>query len=346
MGNILNKGASSFKQLSKNLALLFITISILLLAGEYIARFVFKDITTTWDNRSYFAIKWKKENIKLNSINFREREINLNKPDSSYRIVVIGDSFTFGQGIPEKDRVSNIVEAKLGKIKNGIEVLNCGVPGANTVEEIEILKNLLSKARPDFILLQWFINDVEVLHGGGSQPKRKPSFLNELKAGTRKLSVIYFLLSEQLNMVREKSGLYESYPDSMLRRFGNPDSAESREAENNLLEFVRLCKEAKVPLGVVLVPQLVPLAGAAYPYGFLHERVSKWCAQAGIPCIDLRGVYAPYMSDPKMYRKLWVNQFDSHTGVLANRLAAEQILEKFGNEWLSGMKKRPALLFR
>ena len=61
------------KGLLKNLALVVTTSAVCLIAGEYTARFVFRDITTTSDNRSYFAIKWKQANVKLNSLRYRTK---------------------------------------------------------------------------------------------------------------------------------------------------------------------------------------------------------------------------------------------------------------------------------
>lgn len=83
----------------KNLMVVVITIGILMLIGEYTTRLIYNDIGTTGDNDSFFARRWKMKNVQLNSWGFREKEFNLVKPNNTYRIAVIGDSITYGQGV-------------------------------------------------------------------------------------------------------------------------------------------------------------------------------------------------------------------------------------------------------
>jgi hypothetical protein len=66
----------------------------------------------------------------VNRFGFRERDFQLEKPANVYRITVIGDSLTFGNGIEEQDRVSNLLEQRLNADQNrgnvDYEVLNFG----------------------------------------------------------------------------------------------------------------------------------------------------------------------------------------------------------------------------
>src|SRR6476646_7270939 len=99
------------RNLLKNLAVLGVTLGLTLVVGELIARAVFSDITTTADNGSYFALRWKQANVRLNRYGYREREFTTGKAPGAYRIAFIGDSYTFGQGIAESERVSNLLES-------------------------------------------------------------------------------------------------------------------------------------------------------------------------------------------------------------------------------------------
>ncbi|MFQ5583130.1 MAG: hypothetical protein ACE5GL_01690, partial [Calditrichia bacterium] len=128
-----------------NIIILELTLLILLVCGEYFVRYFFRNITTTGDNTSYFAQKWKKNNVSLNSWHFREREFSLAKKESVYRIAIIGDSFTFGQGIKVRHRFSNLIEKDLNSEypERNYEVLNFGKPGAETIDHLSILKNIV-----------------------------------------------------------------------------------------------------------------------------------------------------------------------------------------------------------
>jgi len=320
-----------------NLTVLGTTIVILLIIGEFAVRLAFIDITTTGDNTSYFSRRWNKNrsSVRLNTWRFREQEFELAKPDGIYRIAVIGDSITFGQGIEEEDRFTNLLGKYLNEKNNKYryEVLNFGRPGAETIDHIVVLKDLVLKANPDFILLQWFINDFEG-HDKSGRPKFMPLLpVKQLHFILHRSSALYYLINQQWNSLQELLALSGSYDEYMFRRFGNPKSSESREAIQALKDFIDLCNYQKTPLGIVLFPRIANL-GKDYPLEYLHNRVLDICTHEGITCIDLRSTYAPLLHNGE-FKKLWVNQFDAHPGPLANHLVASRLMEVFETIWLS-----------
>jgi len=161
---------------------------------EFALRFIFRDVTTTVDTRSFFGQRWRKT-IRQNTQGFRERNFDLLKPEGVYRIAVIGDSITFGQGIEEKDRFTNLSEKEFNSEnsrRGRYEVLNFGIPGAETVHHLDILKDPVLSAEPDFILLQWFTNDVE-----GRDKSGRPRPLILIPIELREISALFYLLHDQ-----------------------------------------------------------------------------------------------------------------------------------------------------
>ena len=71
--------------------------------------------------------------IDVNSFGMREREFSWEKEPSKTRVLVIGDSFTFGTGIDAKWRFSDIMNRAL---EGEAEVLNASVPGWGTDQEL------------------------------------------------------------------------------------------------------------------------------------------------------------------------------------------------------------------
>ena len=54
------------------------------------------------------------------------------------------------------------------------------------------------------------------------------------------------------------------------------------------------------------------------------------CGDEGIICKDLQPTYAGVA-----YEKLRLNRFDGHPSVLANEIAAKEIVKTFQQSWLS-----------
>jgi hypothetical protein len=251
---------------------------------------------------------------------------------------VIGDSFAYGQGIPKEARFSEIIERRLNDKNNSYEVFNFGKPGAETIDHIRFLDDVF-EVKPDFILLQWLPNDVEG-HDKYERPRPYRLIPSDYVSGwLHKNSALYYLINNKWNQLQSQTGLIETYEDSMLKRFSDPDSAGSRRANRELNEFIALVKNSKIPTGIVMFPSLVETKGSIdnYPYGFLFNRVNDACSKHEIQCLDLRPVFA----QKTPVSKLWVNQFDAHPGPIANELAAEAILKTFDDQWKSGTSLMP-----
>ena len=95
--------------------------------------------------------------IVTNSIGLRDREIAVPKPEGTYRIVMLGDSFVFGQGIPRlEDTLPKQLEARLNAAGHPeVEVVNSGIAGLNTFEEYLTYEQQARKLQPDMAILVW-----------------------------------------------------------------------------------------------------------------------------------------------------------------------------------------------
>src|SRR5436190_10514065 len=81
--------------------------AIALLSAEGVARLVYRNVHSSGNARDYIARHRGSGVERLNSRGFRDAEIPPKGPDR-YRIVVVGDSFTAGNGIEEQERFSNL----------------------------------------------------------------------------------------------------------------------------------------------------------------------------------------------------------------------------------------------
>lgn len=103
---------------------------------------------------------WKAE-VTVNSFGFRDREYVPENPDGLYRIVVIGDSITFGNFLPVEETFPERLEQSFREHGVGAEVLNLGVSGYNTIQEVAFLEEVGLQFHPDEVILGYCMNDLD-----------------------------------------------------------------------------------------------------------------------------------------------------------------------------------------
>jgi hypothetical protein len=298
-----------------------------LVVMEYATRWTFRAVTTTSDDRGYFSRRWLRSGaVTFNEHGFRERPIPAKKP-GIFRIAAVGDSFTFGNGIAASDRYSAHLQRLLPE---RFEVLNFGVPGDNTMEHAQLIANRLAAFKPDFILLQWFVNDVEF--DSKSRPVVTP--LMSSADGHDWLlqhSAAYTLLNSWWTRRQVFGQSNASYAAFIKSRFQNPQSDAVRREREAMRAMLGAARGIGVPLGMVLFPDTGYDLGPAYPFEFLHQRVTEFCAEQRLTCLDLR----PDFAEVKDRRALWADELDPHPSATANSIAAMRILTTFEPAWLA-----------
>ena len=109
---------------------------------------------------------WMTEVVKysINKDSLNERyDYSVNKNEGVFRIITVGDSFTFGVNVPTKNNWTELLEERLNKERmckgvNKYEVINLGVGGYDTTYELERYKLRGQKYNPDLIV--WFVTDL------------------------------------------------------------------------------------------------------------------------------------------------------------------------------------------
>lgn len=101
--------------------------------------------------------------VKINSLGFRDtRDYALDKSPKTFRILVLGDSVTFGHGALSDTTYPYLLEQELKKWRADIDwqVWNLGVPGYNTTQELLVLKDVGPRYKPDLVIVGFFENDL------------------------------------------------------------------------------------------------------------------------------------------------------------------------------------------
>ena len=101
--------------------------------------------------------------VHINSLGFRDdREYSLVKGPSTFRILVLGDSVTFGHGSVAKHTYPFLLEQKLKAWRPDVDwqVWNLAVPGYNTSQELAHLLQVGPSYNPDLVIVGFFDNDL------------------------------------------------------------------------------------------------------------------------------------------------------------------------------------------
>lgn len=276
---------------------------------------------------------WERENYdrlwENNRQRFRSFHLEAPKDNGVFRIVTLGDSFTWGDKIAStQDTWPYVLERACVAKRPGVQVINLARPGFTTVNEEEMLNRFGWGFKPDLIVLQYFLND-PLPSGPGFQAQgeewmQAPTWplLPYLHRTLDRGSYLYSLLNQEFSSLQRRClGLRNmTYADLFADDFTGWQ--ESRRALQNM---AKACPP-KVPILLVLFPSFQNgLDEHSYPYLALHAKIMSAAAELGLPAVDLRPVYERI--DPRG-PSWWAISLDTHPGVRAHRVAGEAIAEE------------------
>ena len=95
--------------------------------------------------------------VTTNAHGFRDREHDVAKPDDVFRIAVLGDSFAEAAQVDLEETFWSVLESGLVSAEcfpeTTVEVLNFGVSGYGTAQELHMYRSVVKQFAPDLVLL-------------------------------------------------------------------------------------------------------------------------------------------------------------------------------------------------
>jgi lysophospholipase L1-like esterase len=279
--------------------------------------------------------RWNERYDRLwdrNVLGIRSPYETVRKAAGVERIVVLGDSFTWGDKIASSDSTWPAqLEQQLrdGWPGRRIEVVNLGRNGFTTVNAAEMLRRLGWQFEPDLVLVQFYMNDILP-----SRPNFGRQYSAWLFPEARILPTRYrhgrLGRSALLHMVEGTlTGL--RHGDRAARAGKWTELYRDRGAEWNALaealtEMGRAAAERNVPIVLVLFPDFLPgvAADADPPFQSIHDQVATAARAAGFSILDLTPHYLREGGD---LRRWWATPYDAHPNEAAARLAATSVAD-------------------
>ncbi len=233
-------------------------------------------------------------------------------------LVFFGDSFTFGQGVPDvRNRFTNRVRATLEPGSNGkVVVSSLAQAGTDLHWTARLIELLLENGhRVDTAVYVLCLNDIETFH------KRHETYYQDLSKYEPKFFLfrdtyffnwIYFRVRQAtLPDVRGYFSFVQEYYG------GEPWEKMSQK----LGSVQQLCQAHGTDFRVAVFPFLHNL-GPEYPFREAHRKIVEHCRSRNIPVLDLEPDLTPFAS-----QGLTANRFDAHPNELAHRIAADAMLK-------------------
>ena len=263
----------------------------------------------------YSSKKGKFYNVEIstNSHGFRDFEYEIHKSQNHKRILILGDSFTLGWGVPFLHTFSKKLEKNLNKSTNKFEVINAGIGNYNSTMEVELFKLHGIKFNPDLVILMFYINDVEPI----------PKMISKFSYFFKSNFFLYSFFSDNYLKIKAKIDKELEWKNYYSNIYNKQNEALKQNA-NSLIELISICKKKGIDLLFVNIPDLRDLKN--YEFFFATKFIKDIANNNGIDFIDLYDIFKNYES-----KLLWVSDEDPHANSKANKIIEEELYKNIYN---------------
>jgi lysophospholipase L1-like esterase len=262
-----------------------------------------------------------------NAHGLRAEEIG---PKTKTRVLVFGDSFTWGWGVPQDEVWTAWAQREVDELTRAetIEVINCGVNGYGTENELRLLEKLGPRLDPDLVLVGFFANDyTDNLLGAKGMYSIRNGFLFDhftheyfRENFLARESHLWRLLTRAWELVRIKwlGGVPTARP---VRSFSNAEFEKGAAlSAQHLLAMRAACEKLGARFAVIWLPADVYAVAERTPEIPLRRHLQQRIAAAGIPSLDLLPIVRREPDAPGLYLPN-----DGHFSVRGNRVAGRAV---------------------
>lgn len=246
-------------------------------------------------------LRFARARVVTNSCGMRSPERPIRKPSQTYRIALLGDSFAFGWGVEQTETFAQKLENNLNEKSHGalrFEVLNFGVPGYSTFQEVALFEERALDFDPDAVLVYFVQNDFGM-----------PFFIRDMNGSGGMLSSMKFLeLGKRL--------LAPKALDEQVRNTGvDPNRA--------LARLAAITSARSIPLFLTINPRKSWKSDL--------QRLPSLKTAAGAQFIPLREGLLEYIKRENISEEALTLSFDPHPSPLRHKILGALLTPYFLN---------------
>ena len=264
-----------------------------------------------------------------NAVGFRDRDRKINKDPGTFRIVGIGDSFTYGVGAGADSTFLAQIETTLNRRSRGkVEVINLGIPRYWPDPEALVLEHYGLHYQPDLVLVGVLPNDFLDTRIGTNIRVRDGYLVSSRARALGAVGQWLYVHSHAVRVVlayafireRDERGREEAEPgmeddEAVWARF--------HQGHNRMVQLAR-----SVGAGIVFVhiPQVGPWGVGALD---LPERLRRFCAKRECGVIDVLPAMMAHPDPNALYYPI-----DGHCTPAGYALIADVIVRELESQGL------------
>ncbi len=258
----------------------------------------FQDIL--WELKPGVSSVYKLKPFNTNSHGQRDKEYSLVKPDGVFRVAVIGDSFTMGEGVAAEDTYQALLEERFNAESNGqtYEFIDFGVSGYSLPQYIATIKHKAVRFQPDLIFIGFCAaNDSKLPNMEAFNHPFIPK-----AAGNGFFNVYFF---EHIGNIYKTIYHY-------LRNRKPGYNADEQYVNSQFLKLAELTTQHKIPVVLAYIDNKAPSAD--------YSMVRTAAERVGFTFIDATSGFSSKINPEHI-----IYRTDSHPNGVANHIIADNL---------------------
>jgi hypothetical protein len=288
------------------------------------------------------------DGFHINSRGFKDVEFQTQKAPDIFRILGIGDSFSFG-AVPYPNNYLTLLRSELNHRGQRVELINMGIPGTGPIDYLSLFVNEGLELKPNMVLLSFSI-------GSDFEGQQSRSWLSYSYAATAIKFVIDFQTkfegkiihgdtkydddsvtftdAEYLKLEQAKTFIFVKNNAAFLRDFAA--------AWTHVVTMKQICEREGIEFVVVVIPDEVQvneqlkrqvinaygLPTDRFDFRLPNDLLATKFNEDKVAYIDLLDEFKSASANSKLYKAN-----DSHWNIAGNRKAADVIRAHLLADW-------------
>jgi lysophospholipase L1-like esterase len=262
--------------------------------------------------------------IRTDSLGYRGDDFPRAKPAGEFRVLMVGDSFTYGDFVSDNETLPAQLGARLTQVCRLPRVINAGIGGTTILEARHMVERAMP-LEPDLVILTFTENDVTDLAG--------TSLWDELAANRRAKS--RFPLSVAYPIMRNSAiwGMALSVRGKLRARKAEAVAPQPmvRNADSSLATLRADYERRFLALRDTLAVEGIPLVMAIYPshHAVLQEAqrgqiewIEKVAAAASVPTLSF---LPSLVASKREMTDIYLLPHDGHASARGDSIAADTL---------------------